>query len=198
MQFNSLLLLLSKPLILVGLGSFREPLANLTMLWLIWTNGWMESFCFSHSWLKDRNMPSSKRWITSIIPEPIQGLNVSSLTSPFCASLAQVFYSHSPDAERDEQKSNECADYCSVDGRGGQRQQVCWGEEAMQRKCLVSVSYKDESTWPEKPTGPFSNSTVWVCVGGSGMWGLCISKKDLEILKCSTISFFAWLSDPCF
>lgn len=29
---------------------------------------------------------------------------------------------------------------------------------------------------------------VCVCVEGSGVWGLCINKKDLEIMKCSTIS----------
>ncbi len=72
-----------------------------------------------------------------------------SLTKQFC-DLAQVFFvlffPHSPDAECDMQKSNECADYCSADGRRGQRQQVCRGAETMQSKCLGSVSHKDEST----------------------------------------------------
>lgn len=30
---------------------------------------------------------------------------------------------------------------------------------------------------------------IGVCVEGSGVWGLCINKKDREIMKCSTISF---------
>lgn len=36
-----------------------------------------------------------------------------------------VFFLYGPDAECDEQKSNDCAGYCSADGCGGQRQQVC-------------------------------------------------------------------------
>lgn len=90
-----------------------------------------------------------------------------SLTSIFCTLQAHVF-SHGPDAKHDELRVNECACYFSADGRGGQRQQVCSGAEAMQSKCLVSVSHKDESTRPEKPPRPFSNvKSVCLCVCGT-------------------------------
>lgn len=85
--------------------------------------------------------------------------------------MAQMFFfpALSPDAVCNEQKSNKFANHCSADGRRGRRKQVCRGVEATQSKCLLSVSHKDESTWLEKPTGPFSNSTdadadVCMCV----------------------------------
>lgn len=104
---------------------------------------------FFFTLIKRQNYISFKKlehFINSVV---IPRSTCSFTCQPILCLPGSVFFSffpHSPDAQHDEQKSNEYVCYCGADGRGVQMQQVCWEAEAMQSKYLVSFSHMDEST----------------------------------------------------